>query len=589
MKKRLFVFGLILIICFSSFNFAFAELLNPGEKTKTIQTVTIQERLDNKSLPQSIYESEAYQTVSRDKLPDLPPIVTKSATFTIGGNTGTVSFNGDYIMQIGSSSGRYYIDLSYVAGYLVSVYDKDAKTYHIEDVGLCSDKNWQGSSGSRGDKYRSYYDVSNKTWGDWSLISSEPYNGQVFQVGLMIYTNSKINLNLDYNPQTMTQTYDYLGRGSVLDIEYPPCIEPDKPTMQMYNVDDPLPENFYLEVTNPTPFDFYLNVQNSLDSAEPIKQLSGENGVYQFNIEQLGITEAGTYYFLLFNYDGNLIGTKVLTFSSMASGKIYELNVSGYIPNAELTDNKPIVNVTSQGYENLVIMIDYIKVDTMGGSSGGLSNLKFNLDDFFWDNRQNEYVLNYIKEISYTGGGEGGGGGGSWDSDTNLKSKIKLVYGDKIYYMPNNIFTRKLKEKYDLSNFSMKAVTGYHCFSVFYGENEIYSRDFFYSRDHTELPTYDDSKNDKDNGALTNSWDDSGLFQYPELPDGANIIDYIKWICLCVYITITSIITVITNFSLACAKFAKMIGSFFSFLPREFTFMIPIVLAICLLARFLGR
>ena len=135
----------------------------------------------------------------------------------------------------------------------------------------------------------------------------------------------------------------------------------------------------------------------------------------------------------------------------------------------------------------------------------------------------------------------------------------------------------------------MKSVEGYHTFSVFYGEDEIYSRDFFYSRDHAKLPTYDDSKPDTDNGALSDKWYNMDIFEYPELPDNANIIDYIKWICQCVFITITSIVKIVVNFTVACGKLARMLSSFFDFLPKEITYMIPIGFAFCLIARFLGR
>ena len=587
MKKRLFIFGLILIICFSSFNFAFAEL--SSDTGYKFIDLTIADRVNSGKIPSAVYNSEAWKTISRDKIPELPPISVTSAEFSRNGLTGTVHFDGDYIITMSVGDSGASMKLMYLGEYWATNYDEDEKVYTDEMISISANPDTLAGMSSRGEEFKSIYNNSTKTWSAWERTSSTPYNGNCFNLGAVVYTNMAIHTQRAYNPDTDKKQSDYLGLSGIYNIEYPPCIEPDKPTMKMYNVDDPLPENFYLEVTNPTPFDFYLNVQNSLDSAEPIKQLSGENGVYQFNIEQLGITEAGTYYFLLFDYVGNLVGTKVLTFSEMASGKIYELNVSGYIPNAELTDNKAIVNVKSKGYENLVIMVDYVKVGTIESSNNNYSELSFDLDNFFVEHNRDKAVRDWLNELSYSGGGSGGGGGGSWEDDANEKNGVRLVYGDKTYYIPRNKFTSFLEKETKLSKFILKSVTGYHCFSVFYGETEIYSREFFYSRDHTQLPSYDDSKPDTDNGALADKWYDMDIFEYSELPDGANIIDYIKWICQCIFITITSIVKIVVNFTTACGKLARMLSAFFDFLPKEIAYMIPIGFAFCLIARFLGR
>lgn len=78
-------------------------------------------------------------------------------------------------------------------------------------------------------------------------------------------------------------------------------------------------------------------------------------------------------------------------------------------------------------------------------------------------------------------------------------------------------------------------------------------------------------------------------FNYPELPDNANVIDYIKWFCQCVVITFQSIGIVILEFSTSCSNFVRMITRFLNFMPKEFLVLLPIVLTVCVILRFLGR
>lgn len=90
----------------------------------------------------------------------------------------------------------------------------------------------------------------------------------------------------------------------------------------------------------------------------------------------------------------------------------------------------------------------------------------------------------------------------------------------------------------------------------------------------------------------TPSIDDStfdGLFEYPELPDDANIIDYIKWICQGIKITVTSIVEVVKDFTVSCASIGQMISDFFDFMPVEFRYIIVLVIAVALICRVLGR
>lgn len=513
MKKRLFIFGLILIICFSSFNFAFAEL--SSDTGYKFIDLTIADRVNSGKIPSAVYNSEAWKTISRDKIPELPPISVTSAEFSRNGLTGTVHFDGDYIITMSVGNSGAFMKLMYLGEYWATNYDEDEKVYTDELISISANPDTLAGLSSRGEEFKSIYNNSTKTWSAWERTSSTPYNGNCFNLGTVVYTNTAIHTQRAYNPDTDKKQSDYLGLSGIYNIEYPPCIEPDKPTMYLHNVTDPLTDDFYLGVNNTLYRNCDLKVtyrRNKDDEYDlvPGGTASVPHGYYEFNKSNLGITDTGEYLFSLFD-NGKLICICELT-------------------------------LTQRNYD--------------GEPTMELCNVNTPLDDSFYLSVNNPMGTTCVLKVTYQA-----------TSDDEFTS---ICTQDIEYSRTYNLTKQDLAMKKD----------GNYLFSLFdsFGNLLIVKK-----LDGVVLV------NGGGNGSADGNNNFGLAFNYPELPDNANVIDYIKWFCQCVVITFQSIGIVILEFSTSCSNFVRMITRFLNFMPKEFLVLLPIVLTVCVILRFLGR
>lgn len=312
-------------------------------------------------------------------------------------------------------------------------------------------------------------------------------------------------------------------------------ISEPEPTMYLHNVSDPLTSDFYVGVNNPMSKSLIMKVfyrAYGSDDYEPLNTFDVENGYYTYTAEDCGVYRSGSYQFVLYGADGLPVALRYMDLSTDYSDGL------SFVINNRPADGENLTKDFNITVYNPALVKGRLEV----------SNLKTG------ENVKDIYLLTF--------NGLSTGFGTSFDKVN--KKELNLNFTDLG-------LTEKGSFKFDL-----------------YDEN-----DNLVQTDSIYISGYDYTGNsyhkDTENGNIVDDYDYDGLFDYPELPDDANVVDYIKWICQCIVVTFSSLAKVISNFTLSCANFAKMIMQFMNFMPTEFVVMIPIILAVCLLLRFLGR
>lgn len=82
---------------------------------------------------------------------------------------------------------------------------------------------------------------------------------------------------------------------------------------------------------------------------------------------------------------------------------------------------------------------------------------------------------------------------------------------------------------------------------------------------------------------------DEDLFNFTELPEDANVLDYIKWICTNMIELFKGLGRCIKNFVTQTKEMSSILTKFFSFMPTEFTLILTLGMMFLVLLRFLGR
>lgn len=82
---------------------------------------------------------------------------------------------------------------------------------------------------------------------------------------------------------------------------------------------------------------------------------------------------------------------------------------------------------------------------------------------------------------------------------------------------------------------------------------------------------------------------DEDLFNFIELPEDANILDYIKWICINMIELFKGLGRCIKKFVTQTREMSSILTKFFSFMPAEFTLILTLGMMFLVLLRFLGR
>lgn len=82
---------------------------------------------------------------------------------------------------------------------------------------------------------------------------------------------------------------------------------------------------------------------------------------------------------------------------------------------------------------------------------------------------------------------------------------------------------------------------------------------------------------------------DEDLFNFTELPEDANVLDYIKWICTNIIELFKGLGRCIKKFVTQTKEMSSILTKFFSFMPTEFTLILTLGMMFLVLLRFLGR
>lgn len=92
-----------------------------------------------------------------------------------------------------------------------------------------------------------------------------------------------------------------------------------------------------------------------------------------------------------------------------------------------------------------------------------------------------------------------------------------------------------------------------------------------------------------DGGGGSDDDTDEDLFNFVELPEDANVLDYIKYICTNVIELFKGIGRCIKKFVTQTKEMSSILTKFFSFMPTEFTLILTLGMMFLVLLRFLGR